>query len=380
MQRQLLIFAGITLIVLSGLTVQVYGQSSGDTTGWGTLNYAVPESPAFKILGVSPSNILRPATTRDIAVSVGNYLVSNGAAIPNNIAVAISPSIFNPKVPLTKYKQDQWWYNSAISFGTKQNSDKSYSIALGVSFKVFDGADIRLNDAFRSFVDSAGSLINASFDEFAHKEALKMAPVWKVLPEAALTEVYNAYNDSNDKNHTTVVNDYTGVANAVQQITNMRDSLKKALWNAPVLQIGAAGLLNSKDSLIKDIETPPLFGIWATYGTHFTRSDQLLIGLNWQDSMSVATHQLLNSFNAGLRLYIGRSDFKGYIQGEGKYMDHQLPTYDAAIGIETTFFGGLWLDFALGAKKVGTGHWSFNPSINFSFANGEKNKASKSKS
>ena len=49
-----------------------------------------------------------------------------------------------------------------------------------------------------------------------------------------------------------------------------------------------------------------------------------------------------------------------------------VPIYNAAIGIETTFFGGLWIDFGLGFKKTGSLPISFNPTIDLYFGNGEK--------
>lgn len=374
--------AQLTIIFLLASNYPAMGQKK-DTTdspyqaGWGTLNYAVPESPAFKILGVSPSNILRPATTRDIAISVGNYVATSGATIPTNLSVAISPSIFNPKIPLDTYKKNKYWYNSSLSIGTKQNANKSYALAFGLSFKVIDNADLRSNDAFINFINTQGPLINASFTDAAKEEAFKMASSWQMTPHDALVEVYKSYNDTTDPNHKSVLQDITNSmttksVNGAKLISNYRDSIKNVLWNATILEIGVAGLLNAKDSLIKDISTPPQYGLWATYGHSLTSKGQILIGLNAQSTIDSLTNKSVANFNAGFRLYFGKSDFKGFIQGEGKYMDHELPAYDAAVGIETTFFGGLWLDFGLGIKKSGNAAVSFNPTINFFFANGEK--------
>jgi hypothetical protein len=359
--------------------------SANDTVGWGTLNYAVPESPAFKILGVSPTNIQRPATTRNIAVSIGNYIATSGATIPNNLAVAISPTIFNPKVTFADFRKNRWWYDGSISIGTKQNTNKSYSIAVGLSTKIIDHADLRTNKYFADFIDSVGPLINQDFADFVNNEAKRMDTVWKISAIQALQRIDSAFNDSTNKYYSQIQKDYKthqsiDAGKGVADISAMRDSLKKALWNATVLEIGVAGLWGAKDSLIRNLSGPPTWGVWATLGLPTTKISQLLIGVNVQDTAKPGISAMTKQFNMGVRWYWGGSDTKGYIQGESKAMDHQLPSYDAALGIETTFFGGFWLDFALGLKKTGNAKWAFSPTINFNFGNGEKNKVSSKRS
>ncbi len=97
------VFVVSRIFTLSNTIAQDKAKSEKIQSGWGNLNYAVPESPTFKIMGLSPSNILRSVSTRDIAVSVGNYLVSTGAVIPNNLTIEVSPGLFNPKVSLSEY-------------------------------------------------------------------------------------------------------------------------------------------------------------------------------------------------------------------------------------------------------------------------------------
>ena len=46
-----------------------------------TVSFAVPEAPAFTFLGVNPTKIARPGTTRDLAVAILTGVDSSGRAI-----------------------------------------------------------------------------------------------------------------------------------------------------------------------------------------------------------------------------------------------------------------------------------------------------------
>src|SRR6476661_1926632 len=109
--------AFITSLVLR--TFFLFSQSTdGIKPGWGNLDYTVPESPAFNILGTDPDNILRPTSARTVAISIGNYLLTSGSVIPKNLAVEFSPLLANPHANLAQYDQNKFWYRMRLSFGT----------------------------------------------------------------------------------------------------------------------------------------------------------------------------------------------------------------------------------------------------------------------
>ncbi|HEV2354334.1 MAG TPA: hypothetical protein VGR89_08825, partial [Puia sp.] len=118
--------------------------SNSYTPGWGTLNYAIPESPAFKLLGTDPSNILRPTSIRSAALSLGNYLLDSGTIIPKNLAVEFSPFSFG-NLSLHDYNQSafkRFIYRTRFSVGTVVGSNGSYSIAEGIRLTLKDETDL----------------------------------------------------------------------------------------------------------------------------------------------------------------------------------------------------------------------------------------------
>src|SRR6266480_5313269 len=120
----------ITSILLRSFFL--FSQSTdGIKPGWGNLDYAVPESPAFKILGTDPDNILRPTSVRTVAISIGNYLLTSGGVIPKNLAVEFSPLLANPYTNLAQYNQNKFWYRMRLSFGTNVKANGAFDIAEG---------------------------------------------------------------------------------------------------------------------------------------------------------------------------------------------------------------------------------------------------------
>ena len=340
--------------------------------GWGNLNYSVPESPSFKILGVSPDNIMKPTSTRDIAVSVGNYYVNNGATIPKNISVEISPGLFSPKVNLNEYRQGRIWYTSSYSIGTKANGDGSYDIALGAKLKLRDDADLRTNEKLEQFILNKGPIYTDAYEN-AHTEVSKVLglQIWEIA--TILSDMTNArYKEVKNKIDSVMAANKEGIN--IQEISKFRNGIKDSLWNAQVWDLGLAVLFASKDSLVKDLTIKPnIIGVWTTYGYPLTPKSQILVGENVQGVDTGKTKTVVWNSNTGVRIYYGKNDTKGFFTGELSVKQSALPVHKLALGLETTFSDGLWIDFSLGLQKTGSQDAIFTPGINISYATGERN-------
>ena len=48
------------------------------------LGFAIPDIPAFKALGLDPSNILRPSEAKQLALTVGSFRNEGNFIIPKN--------------------------------------------------------------------------------------------------------------------------------------------------------------------------------------------------------------------------------------------------------------------------------------------------------
>lgn len=357
-------------IAILFLTTPCISQTSQNyDKGWGDLNYSVPESPAFKILGTGASNILRPTSTRDIAVAIGDYYLNNGTTIPRNVAVEISPSLFNPKVNLGDYEKERAWYTSAYSIGTKVNPSGSYAVALGAKMKLIDDADLRTNKKLRAFIDSYGMTLPTAYVDAKAVVAKAMGY------ENDIVGFNQILADPSDAHHVKAVEMVNSEINKkvdLDKISKFRNEQKDSLWNAQVWDIGLGVSFASKDSLLKNLSTLDRVGIWTTYGLPLSSQSQLLIGLNalLKDD-STGTLNTGNG-NVGARVYWGRNDIKGFVEAECVCENKVVPLYKGGAGLETTFSGGIWITFDLGFDKMGSQPAKFAPSVSISFAPGEK--------
>lgn len=86
-----------------------------------------PDSPAFVVLGISPTEIQRPTTPRALTVALGEFVQGAHVVIPQNFALEVSPYwlFSHPDLTLHEYAQ-RGFRNIArsvtFSIGTKQTT------------------------------------------------------------------------------------------------------------------------------------------------------------------------------------------------------------------------------------------------------------------
>lgn len=347
--------------------VFAFSQDTSISKGWGNLNYSIPESPAFKILDVQPSSIMRPTTTKEIAVSVGNYYLNNGASIPKNFAVEVSPSLFT-KLSLKEYQKNSWWYNSAFSLATKQNDDGSYSLATGIKCKLIDKADLRTNKEFNDYTSKIGG-------EIRDIESLIN---YKIIQEIGIAKFNTGVNNPSSTEGKLLAEKkekYKDESlNALdKKLIAYRKKFQEDNWNKQVWDIGFAAIFNSKDSLIKNLVVSNKIGLWSTFGLPICKTKgQLLIGVNGQLKDSGQQKLNVGLLNLGSRLYYGSNDTKGFIESEANFISHELPVFKLSVGVETTLYDGFWISLGFGIKKIANQDLMFVPSINVALGNGSK--------
>jgi hypothetical protein len=69
-----------------------------------------PDSPAFVVLGVSPTTIQRPTTPRALMAALGGALSDGNFGVPKDFALEVAPYwLFgHPNVPVLDYRQNNW--------------------------------------------------------------------------------------------------------------------------------------------------------------------------------------------------------------------------------------------------------------------------------
>ena len=121
----------------------------------GTVDLAVPESPAFTVLGLTPGTVVRPASPRALAAEVLNGVDQNGN-FQTGVAIDTAPYMlfYGNRVTLEQYQKRpllQFLARTQFSFATvkgSSQSDKSTRLAAGLSLTMFDKGDARLDGDF----------------------------------------------------------------------------------------------------------------------------------------------------------------------------------------------------------------------------------------
>lgn len=332
--------------------------------GWGNLDYAIPNSPAFNILGTEPGDILKPTSVRAVAVSVGNYFMSNGGVIPKALAVEISPLLLNGKQSLQDYNDHLFWSRFRLSFGTAQQNSGGYKVAQGVKFTIIDKSDLRANKVFlenlATFAMGTSVSVNAVLKKYADEN-----PVHPYLFYRNKFETDTAFKKLiMSKIKTIVVNDKSINADTIGKY---RDLIKKQLWNAPIVEIGIASLQSSKDSLMNNLRFSKV-GFWGTAALPVFKTDgQFLIGIKaglrdslvWKSELSL-----------GSRLYYGNNNTRGFLQADYQHIDNGNQ-YVLGMGCLFNVTNGVWAQAGFNII-IKDGKASYAPGINIGFVTPEK--------
>src|SRR5262249_16095090 len=69
-----------------------------------------PDSPAFVVLGVSPTTIQRPTPPRALMAALGGAMSDSNLGVPKNFALEVAPYwLFgHPDVPVLDYRRNNW--------------------------------------------------------------------------------------------------------------------------------------------------------------------------------------------------------------------------------------------------------------------------------
>jgi len=110
-------------------------------------------------------------------------------------------------------------------------------------------------------------------------------------------------------------------------------------------------------------------GLWSTFGSHFSKYDQILIGGSFEmvDSLNSWKPKL----SVGTRYYYGQNDTRGFVQVQYIYLN-QLNTATASAGIVFNISNGIWGQFSLNFICDFKGNVTLAPGFNIGFGTPEK--------
>jgi hypothetical protein len=158
------------------------------------------DSPAFVILGVSPTEIQRPTTPRGFIAALGGFVAGSGFAVPRNLALEVAPYwlFSHSDLSIMDYRGENLMRpvrTFSLSVGTTQNK-RSVADATGA---MVEHTDSDIGIGFRTMLFQAGPVDDCTSAANARGLALAQSLVLSEAEKAQLaaagaigSEPYNA--------------------------------------------------------------------------------------------------------------------------------------------------------------------------------------------
>jgi hypothetical protein len=313
------------------------------------MNFAVPDAPAFKILGIQPDNILRPATTQELAISLSEPFLSS--KFPSAVAMEFSPylTIAGSSLTLRNYQESsikRILYRTRISVASRRSTSigDTTILAFGLRFTLLDESDLRLDkdyiDKIYSYNDSILALESRIRDHFRDT-----IPPFAINVKEAQDSIAIATRELDSK------------------IAAVREEAKLRNWNKSIIEAGIAIAGASPESTRARGIVGTRAAFWFVGAGSFSTWGQWVLGLNTTlRRNSAGKFSAIDGALSG-RIYAGENIYKGYVQFESEIQDHELKNL-LLIGGEARLFGTFWIDYAAGIQKAGSNPVTFTSNLN----------------
>jgi hypothetical protein len=293
-------------------------------------DFAVPESPAFILIGGEPDQLLRPVSVNELTAVASRFQGDDDRfSIPRSVGVEVSPGLLIGGRHLTvqRYLRRPALYRTRVSLATHRPDGASTAtrIALGIRVTLRDGGDLRADEEYREAIT-----------RLAERMVLALSPrVGKPTESDTVGEIPTG-----------------GMA----EVEALQDSLKATIreysdrsWNQEKIEVAAAVLAASADSTGSNLHTRS-YAAWGTFGLPIGGSGQFLLGVNGRAERTLQSDVFRGKGSLSSRLYFGTSTVKFLAGGRGNWEDGVRPTWTLEGGGEMAVGAGLWLTFTGGVE------------------------------
>jgi hypothetical protein len=329
------------------------GLATGKPIKLVTLDLAVPDSPAFAILGLSPETIARPASPRELATTLLNGVDQRGN-LQSGVAIDLAPLFLFAGNSLTfdDYKRQfgtRLFARTQVSVATAKGAgerDKAVRAALGVKTTLWDAGDPRLDETLVACLDN-----------------IRVAP-----PAAALVD-----QDAID----------AWIAKATRErrplVEQCHQQFKARRWNASSFAVGVAPSWHSPGGRWGDFRSGGA-AVWSSLAVGLSRTEQfespagvvpverpfgqVIVQIRYRSHELVPNRNVTgtffeqDSFGAGARLLVGSADRAAVVETD---FARQMPEDGdstsggrLSLGAQLKLTTGVWLSLAIGANRGGS--------------------------
>lgn len=295
-----------------------------------------PDSPAFVILGVSPTEIQRPTTPRALAVALSGFVTGQGRSIsiPQSFALEVAPYwlFSHPSLDLRTYRDDHVMRplrTLSISAGTSQTS-RTDEMNL-------DHTDSDLAIGLRTTLFQSGGN-----DDACTKMATNIA-IGALLSAAELKEVANAGPNAAAKHKEIVERKLTALKqdqNCIELVTSARG------WSVDLA--GAIDIRAEDSKVTTDATSFAGYAAWTNVSYDSARSSAVALA-------RVAGHKegsdLQHVLDAGFRGIFKHSDYALSAEGILRRRftdDRDKTTYKLDVTVEYQIADSTWLSLTFG--------------------------------
>ena len=317
------------------------------------LGFAIPDIPAFKALGLDPSNILRPSEAKQLALTVGSFRNEGNFIIPKNLALEVTPVLFiKPWYTLKQYQENsllRTFTKTRFSLGTNEdNKTRTNFLSFGLRTTLVDNADFRnhisfMKDSLYPLQDSFTLNINKKLKQFI----LKVGGFEKydsMFSKSQRDSIDNVLGEE-VKRETKIDFD--------KSYNKLVENFRKNNWNAAKIDFAYSLVLQSPDSLLENTNVNK-HCFWLVYATRPGKNNkwgQFLFNLS--NVLYSSNNEMYNDYTGNIRFYVGANKVKGFIECQYQNIDssaikNKLETLYGQVGIEINIFKGVWLHFGTG--------------------------------
>jgi hypothetical protein len=293
------------------------------------IDFAIPDAPAFKLLQVDESAILRPQTVRDLTVAIDGFRGNNNAfVVPKQFGVEVSPGLLidTGRLTLNDYSAKKFLYATRFSGATGRDSLNRGQLAFGLRFSLVDEQDLRTKGA-----GGSDSVVTA----FTKK----------------ILDVYDAAGERrgkpkpDERKKPITLNEEE--ANAIKALSDsIKEYWAERYWNATSVDFAIAARALTTDSLGHDPKIDEVAG-WLTYANGLSGWGQILFG-----AKIGTARQIDGGFHASntisTRLYIGSNVLKGFVEGQEAVGSNTDPKWLLNSGVEIRLPAIGWINASAG--------------------------------
>ncbi|HWA56447.1 MAG TPA: hypothetical protein VG692_04285 [Gemmatimonadales bacterium] len=295
------------------------------------VNFAIPDAPAFELLQVDQSTILRPQTARELGVAVASFVDDQGdITLPRAFAVEFSPGLLVAQQGLSAAtaSRARFLYHLRLSAAALRDSagDGTARVALGLRFTVADEADLRPDRAFPDSLRVTG--ITEKILAIYRAARLRVGPTQPI----ELTK-----------------EEEQQIAGLNQEI---RDRWAERYWNAGITDVALAARLAPADSAGGGTRFDA-WSLWGTVARGIGRWGQFLIGVRAGLERDRGVSDYVTSGSIASRFYAGRNRLKGYAELQGTMVENAKADVLVNSGLEFALVDWLWADVSAGLESPG---------------------------